>query len=102
MKKDTKMQNRLRVSVFRSNRYLYAQIIDDEKGKTLVSFSDRKLAKKNGLEGKTERAFAVGEELAKMAKKKKIGKVFIDRGSYKYHGRVSALADGLRKGGLEF
>lgn len=101
MKKDTRSDNRLRVSIFRSNKHTYAQIIDDEKGKTIVSFSDRKL-KKNGLMGKTERAFAVGEELAKLAKKKKIGKVFIDRGSYKYHGRVSALADGLRKGGLEF
>lgn len=82
---------RFRLSVFRSNKYIYAQIIDDKKGVTLVSASG----------DKTEAA-KVGEELAKEAKAKKIVKVVFDRGEYKYHGQVKALADGARKGGLSF
>jgi large subunit ribosomal protein L18 len=84
---------RPRLSVFRSNKFIYAQIIDDEKGKTLVSSSGKKA---------TKLAFGVGEELAKLAKGKKIAKVVFDRGSYRYHGRVKALAEGARKGGLNF
>ncbi len=94
--------NRLRLTVFRSNKYIYAQIIDDSKGKTIVMYSSKDLPKtKTGKSG-IEIAMAVGEELAKKAKTKKIKKVIFDRGAYKYHGKVKALAEGARKGGLEF
>jgi len=93
---------RPRLSVFRSNKAIYAQIIDDTKNQTLVSFSSRHLPAKVAKVTKTEVAGLVGEELAKRAKRKKIVKVVFDRGSYKYHGRVKALAEGARKGGLEF
>lgn len=89
---------RPRVSVFRSAQHIYAQIIDDTKAVTLLSESDLKT--KNGT--KKERAIMVGENLAKVAIQKKMKKVVFDRGGYKYHGRVAALAQGLRKGGLEF
>lgn len=96
--------HRPRLSVFRSNKFIYAQIIDDIKGKTLASFSERKLNKEQlaKLKTKQEKASFVGEEIAKLAKKAKITKVVFDRGGYKYHGRVKALADGARKGGLIF
>lgn len=89
---------RPRLSVFRSAKHVYAQIINDEKGVTLVSCSDVDV--KNGT--KTERAFKMGKELSERAKKKKIKKVVFDRGGYAYHGRVKAVADGAREGGLEF
>jgi len=96
--------DRPRLSVFRSNKFIYAQIIDDAKGKTLASFSEKKLAKEVLSKAKTklEKASLVGEEIAKLAKKAKVTKVVFDRGGYKYHGRVKALAEGARKGGLEF
>lgn len=97
---------RPRLSVFRSNRKIYAQLIDDEKGKTLIAASERELDKKTkkqkNRKTKTERASLVGELLAKRAAKKKIKQVVFDRGSYRYHGRVKALAEGARKGGLKF
>lgn len=115
MKKQSKLQRKRRVrakvsgiglrprlSVFRSNRFTDAQIIDDTKGKTLVSFSSRHLPTKTSKTNKTEIAGLVGEELAKRAKRKKITKVVFDKGSYRYHGRVKALAEGARKGGLKF
>ena len=91
-----------RLSVFRSNKQIYAQIIDDEASKTLVSASsiDKELKLENG--GNTEAAVKVGELLAKRAKKAKITKVVFDRGGYLYHGRVKALADAARENGLEF
>ncbi len=89
---------RPRIAVFKSGQHIYAQIIDDEKRVTLVSNSD--LTVKVGT--KTEKALKVGEELAKKAKNKKIKSIVFDRGGFKYHGRVAALAEGLRKGGLEF
>ena len=94
---------RPRFSVFRSNKYIYAQLIDDDKGVTLVSESDLEF-KSSSLSSlsKKELAYKVGESLAKKALKKKIKKVVFDRGGYKYHGRVKALAEGARKGGLEF
>lgn len=95
-------ETRPRLSVFRSNRFIDAQIIDDTKSKTLVSFSSRHLPAKTSKTNKTETAGLVGEELAKRAKRKKITKVVFDRGSYKYHGRVKTLAEGARKGGLKF
>ena len=91
--------NRPRLSVFRSNRYVFAQIIDDVKGATLVSAGD---FKSKGKTKKTESAKNVGLELAKAAKLKKIESVAFDRGGYKYQGRVRALAEGAREGGLKF
>lgn len=89
---------RPRLSVYRSNQHIYAQIIDDSKGQTLAYVSDLKIAEGT----KKERAGKVGEELAKVALEKKIKSVVFDRGGYKYHGRVEALAQGARKGGLVF
>lgn len=90
---------RPRLTVFRSNRYIYAQIVDDQKGKTLVSASQKE-AKASGK--KTELSFALGKLLAEKAKKKKVKEVVFDRGSFSYHGRVKALAQGAREGGLKF
>jgi large subunit ribosomal protein L18 len=91
-----------RLNVFRSNNNIFAQIIDDEASKTLVSASsiDKELKLENG--GNVEAASKVGELLAKRAKKAKISKVVFDRGGYLYHGRVKALADAARENGLEF
>ncbi|HJY98558.1 MAG TPA: 50S ribosomal protein L18 [Patescibacteria group bacterium] len=92
---------RPRFSVFKSNTHIYAQIIDDEKARTLVSFSDLKIKKADKMK-KTEIAAQVGEEIAKKAIVKKIKKVTFDRNGFIYHGRVKALAEGARKGGLNF
>lgn len=92
--------NRLRLSVFRSNKHIYAQIIDDQKQETLAAASDFEINKKDIQ--KKKQAFETGRMLAKKAKKKKIKKVVFDKGSYKYHGRIKALAEGAREGGLEF
>ena len=91
-----------RLNVFRSNSNIFAQIIDDEKGITLVSASsiDKELKLANG--GNTEAASKVGELLAKRAKNAKIENVIFDRGGYQYHGRVQALAEAARENGLEF
>lgn len=88
-----------RLNVFRSNSEIYAQVIDDETGKTLVSSSSRSLKLANG--GNIEAAKAVGKDVAEKCKKAKINKVVFDRGGYLYHGRVSALADAAREAGLE-
>lgn len=88
-----------RLNVFRSNTGIYAQVIDDVNGKTLVSSSSRELKLKNG--GNIEASKLVGEDIAKKCKKAKINKVVFDRGGYLYHGRVSALADAAREAGLE-
>lgn len=87
-----------RLSVFISNRSVYAQIIDDEKQVTLASANSLNLSKKT----MTEQAVYVGKEIGQLAKKKKISKVTFDRGSKLYHGRVKALADAARNEGLEF
>ena len=89
---------RLRLSVFRSSKHIYAQIIDDSKGLTLAAASSATL--KSGT--KTDTAAAVGKALAEAATAKGVGKVVFDRGQYKYHGRVKALADAAREGGLDF
>ncbi len=96
--------DRPRVSVSRSNKYINAQIINDDTHKTIVSMSDvpSKIIKKNVKGNKIERAIWVGEELAKKAKKQGITKIVYDRGGYRYHGRIKALAEALRKGGLIF
>lgn len=92
-----------RLSVFRSNRHIYAQLIDDEKGMTLLSFSDIALPKtKTTKAKKTSLAYEVGKRLGEMALKKRIKRVVFDRGGYKFHGRVKALAEGARKSGLNF
>jgi large subunit ribosomal protein L18 len=94
-------KSRPRLSVFRSNKHLHTQLIDDDKGVTLASFSDAKVSKKDE-KTKTDIARAVGEGIAKKAKAKKIKSVIFDRGSSKYHGRIKAVAEGARKGGLNF
>ena len=93
---------RPRLNVFRSNANITAQIIDDEKGVTLVSAStlEKDLKITNG--GNIEAAKKIGAEIAKRAKKAKITKVVFDRGGYLYHGRVEALAEAARENGLEF
>lgn len=92
-------EDRPRLSVFRSNRFVYAQLIDDDKGVTILAVST--LSAK-GKEPKTEQALKMGESLAEKALAKGIKKAIMDRGSYRYHGRVKAVAEGARKGGLEF
>src|SRR5689334_18906853 len=87
--KMTGTESRPRLSVFRSNKYMYSQIINDEKGITLVSAKGTKAAE-------------VGAALAKKAVAKKIKDVVFDRGGFKYHGKVKALADAAREGGLNF
>lgn len=85
-----------RLCVFRSAKHIYAQIIDDERGKTMVSASDLELKKVK------DKAKEVGKLIAKKALEKKIAKVIFDRGGYNYHGKVKALAEGAREGGLKF
>lgn len=88
-----------RLSVYRSNKHIYAQLIDDENSKTLVSLSDKNIDTKGTP---VEISAKLGEDLAKTAVSKKIESVVFDRNGYKYHGRVKALADGARTGGLKF
>ena len=90
---------RPRLCVFRSNRYMYAQLIDDVLGVTLASASDISLSDKIT---KVERATVVGKKLAEEAKKKNIPTVVFDRGGFSYRGRVAALAEGARQAGLAF
>lgn len=91
-----------RLSVFRSNNYIHCQMINDEKGETLVSASDLELKQGKEKKSKKDIAFETGKLIAQKAKEKGIEKVVFDRGGYKYHGRVKALADGAREGGLQF
>lgn len=91
---------RPRLSVFRSNRAIWAQVIDDSAGRTLASAGSVHLTEK-GL-SKTDQAAKVGELIAERAKAAGVERVVFDRGPYLYHGRVKALADGARQGGLEF
>ena len=88
-----------RLNVFRSNKAIYAQVIDDVAGTTLVSSSTLEIKIKNG--GNVEAAKAVGKDIAEKCKKAKINKVVFDRGGYLYHGRVAALAEAAREAGLE-
>jgi large subunit ribosomal protein L18 len=90
---------RPRLHVFRSLRGLFGQVINDEKGITLVSISSKEI---KDVKTKMEMASKAGELIAEKAKKAKISKVVFDKSGYKYHGRVKAFADGARKGGLEF
>jgi len=93
---------RPRLSVFRSNKQIYAQLIDDVAGTTLASCSSRLKTLDLQALSKTEQGKAVGKKIAEIAKEKGIEQVIFDRGGYLYHGRVKALAEGAREGGLKF
>lgn len=98
-------KKRPRLCVFRSNQHIYAQLIDDSEGKTLVSVSDFELKKiRRSADKKTKTGLAreVGELIAKKAAAKKIEAAVFDRAGCRYHGRVKALAEGAREGGLKF
>ena len=95
-------KDRFRLSISRSAKNISAQIIDDNIRKTIVSASSTEKELKKNKSKKMELSNILGELLAKRAKEKKIEKVYFDRGGYKYHGRVKALADSLRKNGLKF
>ena len=102
-KKIKKVNNsRYRLSVFKTLNNLSAQIIDDKVKKTLVSASSIEKDLKSKKTKKMDKSNLIGELLAKRAKEKKILKVYFDRGSYKYHGRIKAFADTLRENGMEF
>ena len=92
-----------RISVFRSNKYIYAQAIDDQKKKTIAYFSSLNLKqiKEKGKITKAKQAVLVGQGLAKLLKKKKIFSAVFDRGSYAYLGRVKILCEELRQGGIK-
>ena len=94
--------SRPRLAVFRSNKHIVAQLIDDSNSRTLASVSTVESEFKGKATGNIEAARKVGELLASRAKEKGISVVVFDRGGFKYHGRVAALADGARAGGLEF
>jgi len=87
--------NKPRLTVFRSNKHLYAQLINDETGEVLAAVSDAKI-KKTGV----ERAKKIGEDIAQLAKEQKIQTIVFDRGGYKYHGNVKALAQAVREQGI--
>ena len=95
---------RPRLSVFRSSKQIYAQVIDDEKGVTLAAASSLEKAMREALKtGATvEAARVIGKEIAERARKAGVSKVVFDRGAYMYHGRVKALAEGAREAGLDF
>ncbi|MGC9049197.1 MAG: 50S ribosomal protein L18 [Patescibacteria group bacterium] len=103
---------RPRLSIFRSHKHIYAQLIDDERGKTLVSTSDFEFKNKQKeviakekdrqMSNKVRIAYKVGKLIAEKSLAKNIKEVVFDRGGYKYHGRVKALAEGAREGGLKF
>ena len=99
-----KSGGRIRLSVFRSGKHIYAQLIDDTKGTTLAAAStvDKELKGKLKTTSTVEAAKAVGELIAKRAKAAKVEQVVFDRGGFIYHGRVKALADAAREGGLNF
>ncbi|HKK42064.1 MAG TPA: 50S ribosomal protein L18 [Bacteroidales bacterium] len=92
-----------RVAVYRSNKQIYAQVIDDLKGETILAASSKEkdISSQKGIK-KTEQAKLVGKLLADRCKEKGIETVVFDRGGYKYHGRVKSLADAAREGGLKF
>ena len=95
---------RPRLSVFRSNKHMYAQIIDDVQGVTLASASttEKDLGGTGAFHGNRDAAARIGKAIAERAIEKGVKEVIFDRGDYKYHGRVQALADAAREGGLEF
>tara|TARA_B100000945_G_C20188734_1_gene505886 strand:+ start:412 stop:765 length:354 start_codon:yes stop_codon:yes gene_type:complete len=94
--------DRYRITIFKSLKNISAQIIDDKINKTIVSASSTEKDLKKDKKNKTDLSKLLGEVLAKRASEKKIDKVYFDRGGYKYHGRIKALAESLRKNGLNF
>jgi large subunit ribosomal protein L18 len=92
--------DRPRLSVFRSTKYIYAQVIDDTSGRTLASASSREAGLAAGP-GKVETAKSVGRAIAQRARAAGVSAVVLDRGGYRYHGRVRSLAEGAREGGLD-
>jgi len=100
-KKIRNVSDRPRLTIFRSNQYCYAQIID-VNGNTITGISEKVLADKNGKLSPFERAKKLGSEIAKRAQEKKITTLVFDKGSYAYHGRVKAIAEGAREAGLQF
>ncbi len=100
-KKVSGTPERPRLAVFRSNKFIYAQLIDDVAGKTLASSSSMKIKVGAGTSSQTA-AKSVGAEIAKMAQAKKITSVVFDRSGYVYHGKVKSVADGAREAGLKF
>ena len=98
-----KASGRVRLSVFRSGRHIYAQLIDDAQGITLAAASTAEKDVKGSVKGATiEGAKSVGERIAERAKEAKVGAVVFDRGGYLFHGRIKALADAARAAGLAF
>lgn len=98
-------KNQPRLVVFRSNKHIYAQLVEDKEGKTLVAASDFKVKNTNSEYQGTnseKKAYEIGLTLGKSAVSKKIEKAVFDRAGYKFHGKVKALAEGARKGGLKF
>jgi large subunit ribosomal protein L18 len=93
---------RPRLAVFRSNNHIYAQVIDDVTGRTLAAASTADTSIKSGATGNVDAATKVGTLVAERAKAAGVAKVVFDRGGFRYHGRVAALADAARAGGLEF
>ena len=93
---------RARLSVFRSGKHIYAQVIDDVAGRTIASASTMETSVRTSGGGTVAAAKSVGERVAERAKGEGIDTVVFDRGGFKYHGRVAAVADGARSGGLEF
>lgn len=91
--------DRLRLSVFRSNKYAYVQVIDDKSGRTVFSSSSLKLDDKK--QTKSEAARSVGKEVARWAKESGISSMVFDRGSYKFHGRVKSIVEGIREEGIK-
>jgi large subunit ribosomal protein L18 len=100
----TRNSGRPRLSVFRSSRHIYAQVIDDEAGRTLIAASTLDKGLRGDLKTGADRSAAeqVGKLIAERAKAAGIEQVVFDRGGYRYHGRIQALADAARKGGLSF
>ncbi|MFA5714307.1 MAG: 50S ribosomal protein L18 [Candidatus Paceibacterota bacterium] len=92
-------ESKPRLCVFRSSQHIYAQLIDDATGKTILAVNDIEL---KGKDKKADSAKKIGKMIAEKAVEKKISEVIFDRGGYKYHGRVKALAEGAREGGLKF
>ncbi len=101
-KKVTGSAERPRLAVFRSLKHIYAQLVDDERGVTLLGIADTSEGISVDGNGKVARGKAVGKLLAEKAKAAGISKVVFDRAGYRYHGRVQAVAEGAREGGLEF
>ena len=93
---------RPRLVVFRSSKHIYAQLVDDDRRVSVLGASDRSEGLRVDGKGKTGKSYALGQLVAERAKQQGIARVVFDRAGYRYHGRVKAVADGARKGGLEF